>query len=75
MSNKENIAVDQLHDLINDLKKREDIHKIGLALQELGRRVVYRVDVNAGFADLNEEDQERARAALAQVGKVGYTDA
>lgn len=75
MSNEENITANHLHDLINDLKEREDIHKTGLALQELGRRVVYRVDVNAGFADLNEEDQERARAALAQVGKVGYTDA
>lgn len=67
MSNEENIAVDQLHDLINNLNEREYMHRIGLALQELGRRVSYRLDLQEAFADLKESDQDRVRIALSSL--------
>ena len=76
MSNEFETAVNkEVNDFLNFMKKREEILAVGRAIEELGRRVVYRVDMNAASADLNEEDQERVRAARTQVGKVGDTDA
>lgn len=68
MSNQENRNVQtELQDLVNDLQKREDIRQTGHALQELGRRFVYRMDLEKAFADLKETDRDRVRNALSSL--------
>lgn len=64
-----------ISDFLHQMEKREGILATGRGLQEFGRRIVYRREIDGAFADLSEKDQERVRAALTQLEKGGDTDA
>lgn len=57
------------------LYERQGVLSIGRALYEFGRRITYRVDIEAAFADLSENDQERVRDTLTKLRNGGGADA